>query len=87
MQSRPDQLGNTLLVREKLIVPDADDSEALRAKVGIPALIARIVSMLATIKLDNQTGCEADEIHNVEVDGLLPFEFEAGEAMRPEQLP
>jgi len=50
-------------------------------------VIGHLLGVLAAVELDNQPVLRTHKIHNVASHGLLPFEFQPHETMRPQVIP
>ena len=71
-QCGPDHFQHPIDVLKNLVVPETKNPEAFAfeplGSIGIPF---SLLGMLATIKLDNQSGRETNEIDDVAADGGL----------------
>ena len=52
-----------------------------------PRVIGALVYVLAAIQLDDDLGCDTDEIANVESDLMLATEFESAKLATPQMIP
>jgi len=69
-------------IRKHVGVPESDHAKSTGCQPASPLLIRLLlISVLSSIKFNYQFGFVANEIHNVQPQRLLPFEFEACEAM------
>jgi hypothetical protein len=65
---RQDQLANPFFVREKIVVPDAKDAKALRVQISVALDVVATFAMLPTVRFDDQSSLEANEVSNVVID-------------------
>src|SRR3954470_15388654 len=72
---------------EHLVIPEAQDDKVARAQPGIALGIVGALGMLAAVELDDELPLEADEVHDVASELLLPAELEAAEAAVAQQAP
>ena len=87
MKRGVDHLENAGRIFDYVIVPEAQDSEASSAKIGIALPVRITVAMLTAIRFDDQQSLQAGEIHNVWCDDMLPLEFERKHASVAEHGP
>jgi hypothetical protein len=80
-------LRHTLFIGEKLVVPNANDLEALAPQVSVATAVARVLCMLASIKLDDQPSRSAEKINDEMIDRHLQAELESAKSVRPQNLP
>jgi hypothetical protein len=65
---------STIGTCENVSVPETQYSKTLRLQVGIALLVSLRLKMLPAIYFDDQSRLEADEVHYVSIDWLLPAE-------------
>src|SRR5690606_11095673 len=82
-----DGISHSSRAREDVVVPEAEQAEALGLQVRIANCITGILCMLGTIGLDDQARRIADEVHDIVVDRLLAAELERSETTVAEQVP
>ena len=88
MQRLPDGVQHCLRVAENLVVPGAEDPEALAVQPSTtPVVVNGSRCVLRAVDFNDQPACEADEIDDVWAYRLLPFEFPAREAARAQVAP
>jgi hypothetical protein len=81
LQGIQDCLGDSLFVREKLVVPNTDDLKALRSQICIPLGVTCAFGMLAPIDLDDQFVRGTQKIYDVMSDRNLSPKLESVEAV------
>lgn len=85
-ESCQDGLDHTFLVVVNVIVPEAQNTKSLISQMAITFSI-NLFRMLTAICFNDQPRLQADEIDNIMVDRLLPFELEASEPLSAKQPP
>ena len=69
------EVDDALYVVENLVVPESEDSIAVRFQIlGPLGIFGRLPKMLAAIKLDDQVGVGRTEVHDEAAYGMLPSE-------------
>jgi hypothetical protein len=73
---------NAFDIAQNVVVPESNDviSRFLQS-LGSDGVFRTVLGMLSAVDLDDQFQIERDEINNVAGDRLLPFEFDAFEAL------
>ena len=71
MQAFEDSVG----LGQEVVVPEAQDLEALGLQPGIALAISGAALMLAAIQLDHQPCLQANEVEDVAAIGMLTAEF------------
>ena len=85
-QGGKNRLQNSLRIPQNLVIPEAQDAKPLGNQPGIAFRIVSRFVMLPTIRLNDQSCSQIDEISNVRAYRLLSLELAAGQAM-PAQVP
>jgi hypothetical protein len=78
---------NTRHVAEDVIVPKSQDAIVMIGEPFVANHIARVIGMLATVYLNNETTLAADKINCVRANRLLPNELVTIEPARPQSIP
>jgi hypothetical protein len=84
---RENCLQNTLAIPQHLVVPEPKDLPALTSQISVPSLIARALSVLRTVGLDDQLSANAKKVDNVRSDWNLPAKLESAEATIAQKTP
>ena len=87
MQRVPDRIRDCVGIGERFVVPESDHFEALRSQPFIAIDVISVISMLRTIRFNNQAPLEIYKVDDVPTEYLLPFEFEAREAVAAKDRP
>ena len=75
-------------IRKHVVVPESDHAKSTGFQPASPLRIRiLLIRVVPSIKFNDQFGFVTNEIHNVQTQRLLPFEFEACEAMSPHFAP
>ena len=78
---------NACHIAQDIVVPKSQNAVVVIDKPFVANHIARIVGVLASIHLNNESTFAADQINCVRTDRLLPDELVTVEAARPESIP
>ncbi|MBB4130935.1 hypothetical protein GGR62_001713 [Xanthomonas campestris] len=65
---------------QHLIIPEAQQLEALSAQEGLAHCIGGRIQVLATVKLDDQRAVQASEIGDIRPNGTLPAKLASQQA-------
>jgi hypothetical protein len=84
---RQNCLQNTFAILQHLVVPEPKDFPALAFQIGVSGLIARALSVLRAVSLDNQLSPNAEKVDNVRSDWDLPAKLESAEATIAQKAP
>jgi hypothetical protein len=87
VKGSPDELGRLCGAHEDVAVPDAEEAEALRLKVGITDRVAAALGMLRTIGFDDELFRKADKVDDVGTNRDLAAELELNEATVSQEIP
>jgi hypothetical protein len=74
-------------VAQHVVIPEAQNTVVVVDEPLVPDHVARIIGVLASIELNNETTFAANQIDRVWTDWLLPDELVDIEAARPEPVP
>ena len=74
-------------VRQDIVVPEAQHAEIVVGRPLVANRVTRIVGVLSTIDLDDQTRLAANEIDSVRSDRLLSNELVSAKPPRSEAIP
>ena len=74
---RENCLQNTLAIPQHLVVPEPKDLPALTSQISVPSLIARALSVLRTVGLDDQLSSKAKKVDDTRPDRNLPAKLAA----------
>ena len=88
MQRFIDGFEHDFRLRKNVIVPEAQYTESFGPEKGIASsVIRRLLDMLASIQLDNDTRFDAGEVTYVRADGVLPSKLETGDLPASQSIP
>ena len=77
-QSMPDRVDDIVRRSQNLIVPEAQNLEAIRAQPLCSMLVVhgtRLQVVLSSVDLNNQSAFKADKVHNVDAQSMLTSEI------------
>ena len=80
-------LQNPFAILQHLVVPKPKDFPALAFQIGVSGLIARTLSVLRAVSLDNQLSPNAEKVDDVGADRDLPAKLESAEATIAQKAP
>jgi hypothetical protein len=63
-----------------VIVPEAENCVALGSKDAVASAIVAALSVLGSVRFNDQTPFKAGKVHDVGIDDDLPLEFETWQA-------
>ena len=78
---------NTRHVAKDVIIPKSQDAIVVVGKPFVANHVARVIGVLATVYLNNETTLAADKINCVGANRLLPNELVTIEPARPQSVP
>jgi hypothetical protein len=86
-RSGDDHLEHARAIAQHVMIPEAQNAITFRYEPTIALNVACILSVLATIDLDDQPLLLTNEVDNVAADWHLPPEAQSVEAMCPQHEP
>ena len=87
MQCTPYRFCHNAGFDERFVVPEPDHVESLRSQPGITIDVIGIFSVFRAIGFNDQSLLEIYKIDDVPAEYLLPFEFEARQAVASKHRP
>ena len=78
---------NACQIAQHVVIPESQNKIIMIDKPFVADHIARVVSMLAAVNLDNEAAFSADKIDRVRTNGILPNEFVPIEPARSQPVP
>ncbi|MBB3343786.1 hypothetical protein FHW73_001652 [Luteimonas sp. RC10] len=86
-QRVPNRFEHRLGTLEDVVIPEAQDPEALLIQPRVANCVFRRIGVLAAVRLDDQACTEMHEVHDVRTDRLLTAELLSIESVGAEMTP
>jgi hypothetical protein len=80
-------LQNPFAILQHLVVPEPKNFPALAFQIGVSGLVARALSVLRAVSLDDQLSANAKKVDNVGADWDLPAKLQAVQATIAQKTP
>jgi hypothetical protein len=82
-----DLLEHSVRIPKNVVVPEAQDAKAAFPQVDVACSVSRTISVLASIRFNDEHLLERHEVNNPRPEGYLPAEFCFDELARTKELP